>query len=67
MCRLPIMIETHRWEVLGSKDLKYCSGKTIVNSISLKEGEEQFKLQAKIKAIRSCSGCYGVKKVRLPV
>ncbi|MBU1369018.1 MAG: methionine synthase [Bacteroidetes bacterium] len=46
IARLPIMIDSSRWEVLEA-GLKCVQGKTIVNSISLKEGEEQFKQQAK--------------------
>jgi 5-methyltetrahydrofolate--homocysteine methyltransferase len=44
--RLPIMIDSSRWEVLEA-GLKCVQGKTIVNSISLKEGEATFKQQAK--------------------
>ncbi|MDY0078748.1 MAG: methionine synthase [Bacteroidales bacterium] len=44
--RLPIMIDSSRWEVLEA-GLKCVQGKTIVNSISLKEGEAIFKQQAK--------------------
>lgn len=44
--RLPIMIDSSRWEVLEA-GLKCVQGKTIVNSISLKEGEAIFKEQAK--------------------
>lgn len=44
--RLPIMVDSSRWEVLEA-GLKCVQGKTIVNSISLKEGEAIFKEQAK--------------------
>lgn len=39
--RVPVMIDSSRWEVLQT-GLKYVQGKAIVNSISLKEGEEVF-------------------------
>ncbi len=41
IARLPVMIDSSRWEVLEA-GLKCLQGKCIVNSISLKEGEEQF-------------------------
>lgn len=39
--RVPIMIDSSKWEILEA-GLKCIQGKGIVNSISLKEGEEQF-------------------------
>lgn len=39
--RLPLMLDSSRWEVLES-GLKCVQGKSVVNSISLKEGEELF-------------------------
>ncbi len=39
--RVPIMIDSSKWEVLEA-GLKCVQGKSIVNSISLKEGEEDF-------------------------
>ncbi|MBK26627.1 MAG: methionine synthase [Halobacteriovorax sp.] len=45
--RVPIMIDSSKWEVLEA-GLKCVQGKGIVNSISLKEGEEQFKKHATI-------------------
>lgn len=45
--RVPIMIDSSKWHVIEA-GLKCVQGKTIVNSISLKEGEEQFLQQAKI-------------------
>ena len=39
--RVPIMIDSSKWEVIEA-GLKCVQGKTIVNSISLKEGEEEF-------------------------
>ncbi|MEQ7128342.1 methionine synthase [Actinopolymorpha sp. B11F2] len=48
--RLPIMVDSSRWSVLEA-GLKCVQGKGIVNSISLKEGEEPFLEQArKIRA-----------------
>ncbi len=44
--RVPIMIDSSKWHVIEA-GLKCVQGKTIVNSISLKEGEEQFLAQAK--------------------
>jgi len=44
--RVPIMIDSSKWEVL-EEGLKNIQGKGIVNSISLKEGEEIFLQQAK--------------------
>ncbi len=39
--RVPLMIDSSRWEVLEA-GLKCVQGRSIVNSISLKEGEEEF-------------------------
>lgn len=47
ICKVPIMIDSSKWEVLEA-GLKCLQGKGIVNSISLKEGEENFKEQAKL-------------------
>lgn len=44
--RVPIMIDSSKWEVIEA-GLKCVQGKAIVNSISLKEGEESFLAQAK--------------------
>ena len=41
VCRVPIMIDSSKWSVIEA-GLKCVQGKAIVNSISLKEGEEQF-------------------------
>jgi 5-methyltetrahydrofolate--homocysteine methyltransferase len=49
IARVPLMIDSSRWSVLEA-GLKCCQGKAIVNSISLKEGEEVFRRQA--RAIR---------------
>ena len=45
--RVPIMIDSSKWSVIES-GLRCVQGKCIVNSISLKEGEEKFKQQAKL-------------------
>ena len=45
--RVPIMIDSSRWSVL-EEGLKCIQGKGVVNSISLKEGEEKFRAQASI-------------------
>ncbi|AYA37803.1 methionine synthase [Hymenobacter oligotrophus] len=47
VARLPIMIDSSKWEVLEA-GLKCTQGKSIVNSISLKEGEEVFKHHARL-------------------
>jgi 5-methyltetrahydrofolate--homocysteine methyltransferase len=44
--RLPIMIDSSKWSVIEA-GLKCIQGKGIVNSISLKEGEEKFKESAR--------------------
>lgn len=44
--RVPIMLDSSKWEIL-EQGLKRIQGKGIVNSISLKEGEENFIEQAK--------------------
>ncbi|WP_076012876.1 methionine synthase [Alteromonas abrolhosensis] len=44
--RVPIMIDSSKWDVIEA-GLKCVQGKAIVNSISLKEGEELFLNQAK--------------------
>ena len=46
IAKLPIMIDSSKWEILVA-GLKSVQGKCIVNSISLKEGEEVFIEQAK--------------------
>ncbi len=46
IARLPVMIDSSKWEVIEA-GLKCVQGKAIVNSISLKEGEDVFIQQAK--------------------
>jgi 5-methyltetrahydrofolate--homocysteine methyltransferase len=47
IARVPIMIDSSKWSVIET-GLKCIQGKGIVNSISLKEGEAEFKRQAKL-------------------
>ena len=44
--RVPIMIDSSKWEVLEA-GLKCVQGKAVVNSISMKEGEEEFLAHAR--------------------
>ncbi|WP_343343578.1 methionine synthase [Sphingomicrobium sp. XHP0239] len=49
IARVPVMVDSSKWEVIEA-GIKCVSGKPIVNSISLKEGEEPFlKLAAKCR------------------
>ncbi len=45
--RVPVMIDSSKWEVIEA-GLKNVQGKPIVNSISLKEGEEKFVREARL-------------------
>jgi len=47
IARVPIMIDSSKWSVIEA-GLKCIQGKGIVNSISMKEGEAEFKRQAKL-------------------
>jgi len=47
VAKLPFMIDSSKWNVI-EEGLKCCQGKCIVNSISLKVGEEEFLRQAKL-------------------
>ena len=47
IARLPLMIDSSKWSVIEA-GLKCVQGKSIVNSISLKEGEERFKHHARL-------------------
>ena len=47
IAKVPIMIDSSKWEIIEA-GLKVVQGKSIVNSISLKEGEETFIKQAKL-------------------
>src|SRR6056297_792084 len=46
IARVPVMVDSSKWSVIEA-GLKCLQGKGIVNSISLKEGEEQFLEQAR--------------------
>ena len=45
--RVPIMIDSSKWEIIEA-GLQVVQGKCVVNSISLKEGEQEFIRQAKL-------------------
>lgn len=47
IARVPVMIDSSKWEIIEA-GLKVVQGKGIVNSISLKEGEEEFIRHAKL-------------------
>ncbi|MBU1361817.1 MAG: methionine synthase [Gammaproteobacteria bacterium] len=47
IARVPIMVDSSKWEVIEA-GLRCIQGKGIVNSISMKEGVEPFKHQAKL-------------------
>ncbi|MCH2448865.1 MAG: methionine synthase [Gracilimonas sp.] len=47
IAKIPIMVDSSKWEVILA-GLKCMQGKGIVNSISLKDGEEEFLRRAKI-------------------
>jgi 5-methyltetrahydrofolate--homocysteine methyltransferase len=56
IARVPVMIDSSKWSVI-EEGLKCVSGKPIVNSISMKEGEEEF-----LKHARKCMA-YGAAVV----
>lgn len=47
IARVPIMIDSSKWEII-EEGLKTVQGKSVVNSISLKEGEDTFLKQANL-------------------
>ena len=47
IARVPVMVDSSKWEVIEA-GLKCVSGKPIVNSISMKEGEEKFLKEARL-------------------
>ncbi|RME94273.1 MAG: methionine synthase, partial [Bacteroidetes bacterium] len=47
IAKLPIMIDSSKWEVIEA-GLQTVQGKSVVNSISLKEGEQAFVAQARL-------------------
>jgi 5-methyltetrahydrofolate--homocysteine methyltransferase len=47
ICRVPIMLDSSKWSVIEA-GLKCIQGKPVINSISMKEGEEEFIHHAKL-------------------
>ncbi|WP_084203481.1 methionine synthase [Psychroserpens damuponensis] len=47
IARIPLMIDSSKWDIIEA-GLQVAQGKCVVNSISLKEGEQEFKRQAKL-------------------
>ncbi len=47
ICKVPVMVDSSKWEIIEA-GLKCIQGKSIVNSISMKEGKEQFVYHAKL-------------------
>ncbi len=47
IAKVPVMIDSSKWEIIEA-GLKCVQGKPIVNSISMKEGEEKFREQARL-------------------
>lgn len=47
IARLPVMVDSSRWDVIEA-GLKRLQGKGVINSISLKEGEQEFLRQARL-------------------
>src|ERR1043166_2254470 len=47
IAKVPVMVDSSKWDVIEA-GLKCVQGKGVVNSISLKEGEEKFKHQARL-------------------
>ena len=45
ICKIPMMIDSSKWEIIEA-GLQVVQGKSVVNSISLKEGEKEFVWQA---------------------
>ena len=62
--KVPLMIDSSKWSVIQA-GLKCCQGKAIVNSISLKEGEEAFhRTRPRSDALRRRGGGDGVRRSR---
>src|SRR5687767_4860340 len=47
ICKVPVMVDSSKWEVIEA-GLRCLQGKSVVNSISMKEGEEKFREQAQL-------------------
>ncbi len=54
IARVPVMVDSSKWEVIEA-GLRCLQGKGIVNSISLKEGEAEFKRQARLIRRYGCA------------
>ena len=64
IARVPIMIDSSKWSVIEA-GLKCVQGKGVVNSISLKNGEEEFLRQAPIgSALRRSRNRDGFRRTR---
>jgi 5-methyltetrahydrofolate--homocysteine methyltransferase len=62
--RVPVMVDSSKWEVIEA-GLKCVQGKPIVNSISMKEGEEQFREHARpVPQVRRRRGRDGLRRGR---
>jgi 5-methyltetrahydrofolate--homocysteine methyltransferase len=62
--KVPLMIDSSKWSVIQA-GLKCCQGKAIVNSISLKEGEEAFhRSRPRSDALRRRRGGDGLRRNR---
>ena len=60
ICKVPIMLDSSKWTVIEA-GLKCVQGKSIINSISMKEGEAEFIHHAKIGSPLWCGGdCDGI-------
>ena len=62
--RVPIMIDSSKWDIIEA-GLKVVQGKSVVNSISLKEGEEQF-IHHALKFVKEVTIFWLIKLVFLP-
>ena len=54
IARVPIMIDSSKWDVIEA-GLKCVQGKAVVNSISMKEGEEEFLRRARLARTPACA------------
>ena len=64
IARVPVMVDSSKWSVIEA-GLRCLQGKGVVNSISLKEGEEVFIEHArKVLQLWRCRGRHGVRRSR---
>ena len=63
IARVPIMVDSSKWSVIEA-GLKCVQGKGIVNSISLKEGEERFASRRENPALRRRRDRDGLRRKR---